>query len=58
MYLVLIVTLLCCGASASWAATTHPANAVKFERTGGVLLIAGFILLGIALPAAHHLLHD
>jgi hypothetical protein len=57
MYFVLIVTLLCCGASASWAAVNNPAKAAKFERAGGALLIAGFILLGIALPAAHHLLH-
>ena len=57
MYFVLIVTMLCCGASASWAAVAQPSNAAKFERAGGALLIAGFILLGIALPAARHLVH-
>lgn len=56
MYFVLIVTLLCCGATAAWAADAQPAHAAKLERAGGALLIVGFVLLGIALPAAHHLM--
>lgn len=55
MYFVLIVTTLCCGAAASRAAMAKTAHAAKFERTGGALLIAGFVLLGFALPAAQHL---
>lgn len=57
MYFVLIVTLICCGASLSWAAVSRPNKADRLERASGALLIAGFVLLGFVLPLARHVVH-
>ncbi len=55
MYVAAVVTLVCGGAGLSWAAASRPAMAARLECAGGALLIAGLAVLGLALPAAHHL---
>ncbi len=58
MYIGLIITLLCAGAALAWWAVCRPASVMLFERAGGVLFIAGFALLGFALPMAHSLVQN
>lgn len=50
MTFFLIVVNLVVGAGLAWAATLVPAHAVRLERWGGSMMLAGLALLGVALP--------
>lgn len=50
MTFFLIVVNLVVGAGLAWAATRIPAHAVRLERWGGSMMVAGLVLLGVALP--------
>lgn len=51
MLAVFIVSCLVAGVGASCAAPYVPVHVALFERCGGMLLVAGLVLLGATLPA-------
>ena len=50
-FLALAVMCLASGAALAWAATRRPGQAAALECCGGLLLVAGLGLLGVALPS-------
>ena len=50
MVIALSVGCLILGASIACAAEHAPQHVVTLERCGGSLLVAGLVLLGVALP--------
>lgn len=40
------------GAALAYAADRHPVYVEKFQTAGGVLLVAGLMLIGAAIPQA------
>ena len=55
MHVAIVIALLCSGVIISCLADWRPALRAHIERVSGALFIAGLVLLGLALPAAHHL---
>jgi len=54
---ILAVTCMLSGGILAWRATLVPAAAARYESASGTLLVAGLVLLGLALRAGTGAFH-